>query len=74
MQTRGSLASNEEKNGIYIKPSFGVGAPLKIWEKQYMQMDYALDLGSVGEGLSHLFSFLGLIVWVHRISADIEEE
>ena len=57
MQTRGSLASNEEKNGIYIKPSFGVGAPLKIWEKQYVQIDYALDLGSVGEGLSHLFSF-----------------
>ena len=26
-------------------------------EEGHEQMDYALDLGSVGEGLSHLFSF-----------------
>ena len=57
MQARGALAYNEEKNSINLKPSFGAGIPIKVWKKQYLQMDYALDLGSVGEGLSHLFSF-----------------
>ena len=55
-QTRGVMTS-DEKNGINLKPSFGVGIPLKIWKREYMQMDYALDPGNVGEGLSHLFSF-----------------
>jgi len=57
MQARGALAYNEEKNSINLKPSFGAGIPVKVWKKQYLQMDYALDLGSVGEGLSHLYSF-----------------
>mgnify|MGYP001982919437 FL=1 len=55
-QTRGVMTS-DEKNGINLKPSFGAGIPIKVWKKQYLQMDYALDPGSVGEGLSHLFSF-----------------
>jgi hypothetical protein len=44
-------------DGINLKPTFGIGAPIKVWQRQYIQLDYALDLGSVGEGLSHLFSF-----------------
>ena len=56
-QVRGDITSDEKINGINLKPSFGAGIPLKVWKKQYLQMDYALDLGSVGEGLSHLFSF-----------------
>ena len=56
-QARGALTSDEEKPNYNFKPTLGAGVPVEIWEKQYMQMDYALDLGSVGEGLSHLFSF-----------------
>ena len=56
-QVRGAITSDEKINGINLKPSFGVGIPIKVWKKQYLQMDYALDPGSVGEGLSHLFSF-----------------
>lgn len=56
-QARGALASNEKINGINLKPSFGAGIPVQIGPRQYMQLDYALDPGSVGEGLSHLFSF-----------------
>ena len=56
-QARGAFTSDEEKNGINLNPSLGVGIPLKIWERQYVQLDYALDLGGVGEGLSYLFSF-----------------
>ena len=55
-QARGALTS-EEKNGINLKSSLGAGIPMKIWKRQYVQLDYALDHGSVGEGLSHLFSF-----------------
>jgi len=44
-------------DGINLKPTFGIGAPLKVWKRQYIQLDYALDPGSAGEGLSHLFSF-----------------
>jgi hypothetical protein len=44
-------------DGINLKPTFGIGAPLKVWQRQYIQLDYALDPGSVGEDLSHLFSF-----------------
>ena len=47
----------EEKNSINLQPSLGAGIPFKLWDRQYAQIDYALDLGSVGEGLSHLFSF-----------------
>ena len=57
IQARGALTSFEEKNGINLKPSFGVGIPFNLWKKQYVKMDYALDPGNVGEGLSHLFSF-----------------
>jgi hypothetical protein len=56
-QARGAMSSDEEKPSYNFKPTLGAGVPVEIWEKQYMQMDYALDLGSVGEGLSHLFSF-----------------
>ncbi len=56
-QSRGAVPEGTKIDGINLKPTFGVGAPLKVWQKQYIQLDYALDLGSVGEGLSHLFSF-----------------
>jgi len=57
VQALGSVTSDEKINDINLKPSFGAGIPIKAWKKQSLQMDYALDLGSVGEGLSHLFSF-----------------
>ena len=56
-QSYGAVPEGTKIDGINLKPTFGVGAPLKVWQKQYIQLDYALDLGSVGEGLSHLFSF-----------------
>jgi len=56
-QSYGALPEGTKIDGINLKPTFGIGAPLKVWQKQYIQLDYALDLGSVGEGLSHLFSF-----------------
>jgi len=56
-QSRGAVPEGTKIDGINLKPTFGIGAPLKVWQKQYIQLDYALDLGSVGEGLSHLFSF-----------------
>ena len=56
-QSIGALKKANKMDGLNIKPSFGVGVPIKVWQKQYIQLDYALDPGSVGEGLSHLFSF-----------------
>ena len=56
-QARGATTSSEDKNDINIKLALGAGAPIKVWKQQYVQIDYALDPGSVGEGLSHLFSF-----------------
>ncbi len=56
-QSYGAVPEGTKIDGINLKPTFGIGAPLKVWQKQYIQLDYALDLGSVGEGLSHLFSF-----------------
>lgn len=56
-QARGAIPSGSMVNGINFKPTFGVGVPFKIWKRQYINLDYALDPGSVGEGLSHLFSF-----------------
>ena len=56
-QAQGELTSDEEKNSINIKPTLGAGVPIEVWKKQNIQMDYALDPGNVGEGLSHLFSF-----------------
>ena len=56
-QARGTRTSDDKIDGFNLKSSFGIGAPLKVWQKQYIQLDYALDLGSIGEGLSHLFSF-----------------
>ena len=56
-QAQGALTFDEGKNSNNLKPSFGAGIPLKLWKRQYMQMDYALDPGNVDEGLSHLFSF-----------------
>ena len=42
---------------IKMKPSLGFGLPFKMWSKQYIHLDYALDLGFSNEGVSHLFSF-----------------
>jgi len=56
-QSRGAVPEGTKIDGINLKPTFGVGAPLKVWQRQYIQLDYALDIGSAGEGLSHLFSF-----------------
>ena len=56
-QARGAIPSGTIMDGLNVKPTFGVGVPFKIWKRQYINLDYALDPGSVGEGLSHLFSF-----------------
>ena len=56
-QSRSAVLEGTKIDGINLKPTFGIGAPLKVWQRQYIQLDYALDLGSAGEGLSHLFSF-----------------
>ena len=56
-QSYGAVPEETKIDGINLKPTFGIGAPLKVWQRQYTQLDYALDSGSVGEGLSHLFSF-----------------
>ena len=56
-QSWGALPEGTKMDGLNIKPSFGAGVPIKVWKKQYINLDYALDPGSVGEGLSHLFSF-----------------
>ena len=56
-QSWGALPKGTKIDGINIKPTFGAGVPIKVWQRKYIQLDYALDLGSVGEGLSHLFSF-----------------
>ena len=56
-QSWGALPTGTKFDGLNIKPSFGVGVPIKVWQRQYIHLDYALDPGSVGEGLSHLFSF-----------------
>ena len=56
-QARGAIPSGTIMNSLNIKPTFGVGVPFKIWKKQYINLDYALDPGSIGEELSHLFSF-----------------
>ena len=56
-QSYGALPEGTIIDEINLKPTFGIGAPLKVWQRQYIQLDYALDPGSVGEGLSHLFSF-----------------
>ena len=56
-QSWGTLPAGTKLDGLNIKPTFGVGVPIKVWKRQYIHLDYALDLGSVGEGGSHLFSF-----------------
>ena len=56
-QSWGAIRAETKMDGINIKPTFGLGVPLKVWQKQYIHLDYALDPGSVGEGFSHLFSF-----------------
>ena len=55
-QKRGARGSNfTNKNNF--KPVFGIGAPIKILNRNFLQVDYALDPGNIGEGLSHLFCF-----------------
>ena len=56
-QARGVVPSGSELRSSNFKPAIGVGVPLKIWKRQHLKMDYAFDPGSVGEGVSHLFSF-----------------
>ena len=56
-QAWGVIPAGTHLKGLNIKPAFGVGVPIKVWHRQFINLDYALDLGSVGEGLSHLFSF-----------------
>lgn len=56
-QSWGALSAGTIMDGLNIKPTIGTGVPIKVWKRQYIQLDYALDPGSVGEGLSHLFSF-----------------
>ena len=56
-QSWGALPADTKLDRLNIKPTFGVGVPIKVWKRQYINWDYALDLGSVGEGVSHLFSF-----------------
>ena len=53
----GEEVSAERNNNILFITSFGIGVPLKLWNSQLVRMDYAIDIGSVEEGLSHLFSF-----------------
>ena len=56
-QSKGTLEEGTKIDEINLKPTLGIGVPLKVWQRQYIQLDYALDIGSAGEGLSHLFSF-----------------
>ncbi len=56
-QSWGAIQGGTKVDGINIKPTFGAGVPIKVWKRQFVNLDYALDPGSVGEGLSHLFSF-----------------
>jgi len=56
-QSYGAVPEGTKIDGINLKPTFGIGAPLKVWQRQFINLDYALDPGSVDEGLSHLFSF-----------------
>ena len=56
-QAWGAIPAGTQLKGLNIKPAFGVGVPIKVWHRQFINLDYALDPGSIGEGLSHLFSF-----------------
>ena len=55
-QAVGTL-SEKSSDKLYFTPVFGLGIPINIWERKYIQTDYSLDMGINGEGLSHLFSF-----------------
>ena len=41
----------------FDKITMGLGSKLLIWDKYYLHLDYALDPGSVEEGISHNFSW-----------------
>ena len=56
-QSWGALQEGTKMDGLNIKPTIGAGVPIKVWKGHYINLDYALDSGSSGEGLSHLFSF-----------------
>ncbi len=55
-QIVGAITS-KTKNDKLFSMSYGIGIPLKLWNSKFSRLDYALDPGSVGEGISHLFSF-----------------
>ena len=54
-QIIGSNSSNIKTDKL-VSTSYGFGMPIKLWNEKFSRLDYALDPGSVGEGLSHLFS------------------
>ena len=56
-QSWGALPYGKIVNRLNIKPTLGVGMPIQIWQRQYILLDYAIDPGTVGEGISHLFTF-----------------
>ena len=56
-QSWATLPIGNKMDGINLKSTFGMGVPIKVWKRQDINLDYALDMGSVGEGFSHLFSF-----------------
>ena len=56
-QAWGAKPYGRKINKFNIKPTIGAGLPINVWQKQYIKLNYALDPGIEGEGLSHLFSF-----------------
>ena len=40
-----------------LSPTLGFGVGIPIWDKNILQLDYSLDYGRRGEGLSHNFSW-----------------
>ena len=49
--------SNKSDDKLHFIPAFGLGIPINIWKRKYIQTDYSLDMGLNKEGISHLFSF-----------------
>ena len=49
--------SNKSNDKLQFTPAFGLGIPINIWKRKYIQTDYSLDMGLNKEGMSHLFSF-----------------
>ena len=56
-QLKGTSLKGAKREKFNLKPTIGAGIPIQIWNKHYLQFDYAFDIGIVDEGFSHLFSF-----------------